>query len=251
MIENNNKKALSIFKGFGVVLFWLGVWWIAALVVNKELLLPSPIEVWQRFFELIFIAQFWRITAISLLRFLAGFGLAMVVGIALGVLMHKSNIAYALLAPVIRAIRAIPVASFIILALVWIAGGILPIFISFLIVLPVAWSNTMAGIESTDKQLLEMAALYKVKTLRIFRKIYLPSLRPHLLAASTVGLGLAWKAGITAEVIASPKWAIGTELQEAKIYLETADIFVWTVVVIIFSLVLEKILTHLMNRGQR
>ena len=250
MSEKKKTKALPILKGFGVVLFWLGVWWIVALAINKELLLPSPVEVWQRFFELIVLPEFWRITATSLLRFLAGFGLGMIVGIGMAVLMHNSRIIYTLFAPVIRAIRAIPVASFIILALVWIASGQLPIFISFLIVLPVAWSNTLAGLENTDKQLLEMAALFKVKTLRVYRQIYLPSLRSHLLAAGTVGLGLAWKSGITAEVIASPQWAVGTELQEAKIYLETADIFVWTVVVIILSLLLEKLLTHLMKRGE-
>ena len=98
-------------------------------------------------------------------------------------------------------------------------------------------ANASSGIENTDKQLLEMASLFKVKTWRIWADIYWPSLRPYLLAAATTGLGLAWKSGITAEVIASPKFAIGSELQSAKVYLETPDIFVWTIVVVFLSIV--------------
>lgn len=249
MMNKQKEKAFLVLKGLMVALFWLGIWWIVALAVNKEFLLPMPLEVWERFFQLIFIGEFWKITIASLLRIIAGFGLGMLMGMFLAVLMHKSRIAFALLSPFIKTVRATPVVSFIILALVWIGGGRLPIFISFLMVLPIAWANTLAGIESTDKQLLEMSSLFKVKSSRIFRRIYMSTLRPYLLAAATTGLGLAWKSGITAEVIAPPKLAIGSELYAAQIYLETADTFVWTIVVIILSLLLEKLLLRLMKRG--
>ena len=248
-MKMHNNKALSVLKGVAVALFWLAVWWALALAVNKELLLPDPLEVGKRFCALVVEAEFWRITISSLLRVLAGFALGMLAGLALAILMHKSKILFALLAPFIKAVRATPVASFIILALVWIASPRLPIFISFLMVLPIAWANASSGIENTDKQLLEMASLFKVKTWRIWADIYWPSLRPYLLAAATTGLGLAWKSGITAEVIASPKFAIGSELQSAKVYLETPDIFVWTIVVVFLSIVLEKLLLRLLRKG--
>ena len=249
MNKMHNKKALSVLKGVAVALFWLAVWWVLALAVNKQLLLPSPLEVGERFCALIVQGEFWVITVSSLLRVLAGFALGMVVGLAMAILMHKSKIIFALFSPFIKAVRATPVASFIILALVWITSGRLPVFISFLMVLPVAWANATSGIENTDKQLLEMAAIFKVKTWRVWVDIYLPSLRPYLLAAATTGLGLAWKSGITAEVIASPKFAIGSELQSAKVYLETPDIFVWTIVVVFLSIVLEKLLLRLLRKG--
>jgi NitT/TauT family transport system permease protein len=249
MIKRRKEKAISALRSFGVALFWLAIWWLLALAVDKAFLLPAPAEVGERFIALIFTGEFWQATLLSLLRIVTGFVLGMASGIALAVMMYKSRIVYILLAPFIKAVRATPVVSFIILALVWIAGGRLPVFISFLMVLPVAWANTLGGIESTDKQLLEMAALFKVKPRRIVSRVYLPSLKPYLVAAATTGLGLAWKSGITAEVLSTPRLAIGSELQTAKIYLETADMFVWTIVVIILSLLLERLLLHLVKRG--
>jgi len=249
MKQRQNNKALDAIRGLGIALFWLMVWWLLALAVNKNFLLPSPQAVGERFIALVFTGEFWQVSLWSLLRIVAGFGLGLAAGVALGLLMHKSRIAYMLLAPFIKAVRATPVVSFILLALVWIAGGALPIFISFLMVLPVAWANTSSGIESTDQQLLEMAALFRIRPGRVVRRIYLPSLKPYLVAAATTGLGLAWKSGITAEVISSPRLAIGSELQSAKIYLETADMFVWTIVVIILSLLLERLLLAVVKPG--
>ena len=248
MTEISNNKALSVLKGFAVAVFWLAIWWLLAVAVNRELLLPDPLTVVERFGVLVVQPEFWLITVKSLLRVLAGFVLGMLSGMLLAVLMHKSKVIYAVFSPFIKTVRATPVASFIILALVWISSGMLPIFISMLMVLPVAWANTISGIENTDKQLLEMAQLFKVRPWKIWLGIYWPSLRPYLLAAATTGLGLAWKSGITAEVIASPKFAIGSELQSAKVYLETPDIFVWTIVVVVLSVALEKLLLRLMKR---
>ncbi len=244
------EKALSVLKGLVVLFFWLAVWAVIAHAVNKELILPVPLEVAKRFFVIIFTLEFWQIAFASLLRIIIGFVGGMLAGILLAVLMNSNKFAAALLAPLIKVVRATPVVSFIILALVWIVSNSLPVFISFLMVLPVAWANTLSGIENTDRQLLEMASLYKVKKLRIWRKIYFPSIQPYLLAAVSSGLGLAWKSGITAEVIAAPRMAIGSELQAAKVYLESADTFVWTIVVVIMSIILEKIITALISRRQ-
>ena len=246
--KNNREKAFRMLKGLAVFAFWLSVWWLAAATVDREFLLPAPAAVVERFFALVVTADFWLVTATSLLRIVLGFLLGMLAGVALAALVAKSKLAYALIAPFIKAVRATPVASFIILALIWIAGARLPIFISFLMVLPVAWANTLAGIENTDRQLLVMASVFKVKASRIRRMIYWPSLRPYVLAAATTGLGLAWKSGITAEVIAQPKLAIGSEVQAGKVYLETADVFVWTAVVIALSLLLERLLLFLVKR---
>lgn len=249
MTNKRKKIALSVLKGIGVALFWLIIWWLLALIVNKELLLPTPLVIGERFCELIVSAQFWHITAMSLLRIVAGFIIGLLAGILLAVLMNKSRLLYAVFSPIIKIVRAAPVASFILLALVWLASGKLPVFISALMVLPIVWANTFEGIKATDKQLLQMADCFQVGHWRKLRSIYLPSLQPYLLAAATTGMGLAWKSGITAEVIAYPKIAIGSELQAAKVYLETADVFVWTLVVILLSILLEKLLQRLLKRG--
>jgi len=244
------KRGYRVLRGIGVAIFWVAVWWILAAIIHKELLLPDPVSVAIRFGELVVTWPFWQVTLSSLFRVVAGFALGMVFGILLAVLMYKSRMAFALFSPLIKVVRATPVASFIILALVWISGGRLPIFISFLMVLPVAWSNAYTGLKNTDPQLLQMASVFNVSPWAICRNIYVPSLHPYLVAAATTGLGLAWKSGITAEVIASPSFAIGSKLQNAKVALETVDVFVWTVVVVALSMLLEMLLLRAVKGGK-
>ena len=131
-------------------------------------------------------------------------------------------------------------ASFIILCLIWLNSSNLPIFIAFLMVLPVIYTNMLQGIKSTDKKLLEMAEVFSLKKLRRIKYIYMPQLRPYIQSACSISLGLCWKAGIAAEVIGIPEGSIGEALYQAKIYLNSRDLFAWTVVIIIISIVFEK-----------
>ena len=83
------------------------------------------------------------------------------------------------------------------------------------------------------------------------RLIYLPSLRPYLLAAVTTAMGLAWKSGVAAEVLCIPRPAIGTQIYNSKLYLDIPDLFAWTVAVVALSLLLEGLLRALLERDKR
>ncbi len=229
----------SLLKTLAVAAFWILIWYLAALQVGKELLLPSPLSVVKRLSELASTREFYITTAFSLLRVMTGIILAALIGVILAILTHISKIANALARPLITVIKATPVASFIILALVWLDRSELPIFISLLMVLPVVWTNLMTGLSEVDPKLLEMSKVYKVGSFQKLKSIYLPSVLPYFTSAAKTSLGLAWKAGIAAEVLAVPARSIGKELFNSKAYFETADLFAWTVVVIILSLVIE------------
>ena len=107
------------------------------------------------------------------------------------------------------------------------------------------------GIRQTDGKLLEMARVYRLGLGKTLRHIWLPSVKPYFLAACTTGLGFAWKSGIAAEVICSPDRAIGTELRNAKAYLETPEVFAWTVTVVVLSVLLERVLLWLVHRKKK
>ena len=145
-------------------------------------------------------------------------------------------------------IKSVPVASFIILALIWMGSARLPLFISFLMVFPVIYGNTLQGLKSTDPQLLEMARLFRVPWARRLRYIHLPALEPFLLAGCSTALGMSWKAGVAAEVIGVVGGSIGERLYEAKIYLETADLLAWTVVIVAVSALFERLFLALLRR---
>lgn len=137
-------------------------------------------------------------------------------------------------------IKATPLSSFIILVLLWLTTGMVPVFIAFLIVAPIAWANVREGARATDPTLLEMAKAYGFGRKKTIKYIYAPSIRPQFAAAATTALGLAWKAGVTAEVLASPALSIGRGLYESKLYLETPELFAWTAVIIALSMLLER-----------
>lgn len=238
-------------RGALTLAFWVAVWAALALLVNRELLLPAPWVVVRRLGELAATAAFWRITAVSIGRVLLGITAAVALGTGMAVACTASKTADALLRPLMTVIKSTPVASFVVLALVWIARDWLPVFISLLMVLPVVWSNVCTGIRSTDPALLELAQVYGWPRGRILRRICLPSVRPHFLAALRSGIGFGWKSAIAAEVLTVPHSAIGRMIYESKLYLQTTDLFAWTLAVILLSVGLERlVLRALTPRGK-
>ena len=230
-------------RGALTLAFWVAVWAALALLVNRELLLPAPWVVVRRLCELAATAAFWRITAVSIGRVLLGMGMAVACSV--------SKTADALLRPLMTVVKSTPVASFVVLALVWIARDWLPVFISLLMVLPVVWSNVCTGIRSADPALLELARVYGWPRGRILRRIYLPGVRPHFLSALRSGIGFGWKSAIAAEVLTVPRSAIGRMIYESKLYLQTTDLFAWTLAVILLSVGLERlVLRALTPRGK-
>ena len=236
---------------FGAILFWLIVWHLVSLFVDHEILIVSPVKVFQRIMQLAKELKFWKITGLSLLRITYGFFLGVFVGSAFAVVTVKSKIFYNLFYPLISVIKSTPVTSFIIMAFFWFrrTENISP-FIASLIVIPIIWGNVYEGIRNTDNNLLEMAKVMKVKRIKVLTKIYLPSVKPYLIAAFMASYGMAWKAGVAAEVITHPKFAMGTQMHNAQIYLETKDLLAWTVVAVLISVVIERVLVNLL-RGRR
>ncbi len=236
---------------FGTAIFWLTVWYLLAIAVDQVILLPSPLVVWQTLCRSIVTAPFWKTVGMSLLRIAVGFTCAVSVGTLCGILTSRYRTVRTVLAPVLHIIRVAPVASFIIMTLVWIPYDGVPTFIAFLTVLPIVWLNVERGILQTDPQLLEMATAFRLPFSKILRSVYLPSVKPFFLTAAVNGLGFAWKSGVAAEVICRPDLSIGKQLQDAKTYLETPEVFAWTAVVILLSLLLEWLLLRVTENGRR
>ena len=241
-------KLRKTLRTLAVVLFWLLIWQLAAALVGQELLLPSPLRVARELLRLAGGAEFWLTGAQSIRRVLTGIASAVLLGILLALLTHKSALLRALLSPVMTLVKSTPVASFIILALVWLGRDVVPPVIAALMVLPVVWANVSQGLDGIDPQLLELAQVCRLPRGRVFRRITLPSVLPHLRAALCSALGLGWKAGVAAEILTVPARSIGKRIYEAKIYLETTELFAWTAAVVLLSLVIEGLLLRLVGR---
>lgn len=232
-----------------VTIFWILVWQILYMVIRKDLLLASPLSVLLSLARLASTAEFWMDCLFSLIRIQTGYLSGVLIGTLLAVLTVRFKWIHRFVYPVISAIRSTPVASFIILALVWMSNDKVVIFIVLLMVLPIVWTNVAEGILKTDRQLLEMAKVFRISRGQTLRYIRIPSVLPFFVTSATTGLGLAWKAGIAAEVLSTPSFSLGAKLYEAKIYLETPDLLAFTIVIMIISLLLEKLLVFILKKS--
>lgn len=237
------------------LVFWLAVWALAARlaaaesVLGGELLLPAPRTVLSALLTLAGTAAFWQTALLSLARMALGLVLGCALGSLLAVLTARNRGWDALFSPAVKVIRAAPVASFILLVLLWVERGWVSVVIAALMVLPVLWASVRQGIEGTDPKLLELARCYGFDRWKTLRLVWLPSIKPAFTAGLATAMGLAWKAGVAAEVLCQPKRAIGTEIYRSKWTLDTPGLFAWTLVVVLLSLAMETLVKRLLKRG--
>lgn len=231
-----------------VAAFWLGVWALAAHRFGKPLLFPSPLSVLETLGKLLVTKEFYLITAKSIGSILFGTLSAILCACVLALVTARIRFIRELIHPVMAVVKATPVASFIILMLLFLGPVKVPAFITFLIVLPIVWTNLDQGFASIDEQLLEVAKMYRFSFTKRLRVLTLPSLKPYFLSACKTSIGLAWKAGVAAEIIAMPQGTIGTQIGEAKLYIMSAEMFAWTLTVVLLSLFIELGVSYLFKK---
>lgn len=241
MKGSTTKKKLNNGHRLAIAAFWLSMWQLAYLLIGRDIFVPSPFMVGQALGELVWEPLFWQSVGFSILRVFIGIVLSTTAGLVLGVLAGLKAPVYHVLNPLVTAIKATPVMSFIIVALVWFKSDNVPVFICFLMCFPIIWTNVVAGLQEVDDKLLEMASIYGVQERHILRWIYLPSMLPYFKAGLTMALGLGWKVSVAAEVLSHPQYAIGSQLHSAKVYLDTPALFAYTAVVIALSFAFEKV----------
>lgn len=237
-----NRQKHALFLRVGAVALWLIVWQAAAMLVNKRFLLAAPSDVLLRLATIWQEPNFFATLGTSLANIALGFFLGLLFGVLLAVLAGKLAWLEILLRPLMLTVKSVPVASFIVIALIWLSPRDLSVFISFLMVLPIIYNNVLGGLHAIDPQMTQMSAVYGLSFGKKLRYLWLPSIEPHLLSACKTALGLSWKAGIAAEVIGLPSGSIGEMLYDAKAYLDTVDLFAWTLLVVAISVGLEKLI---------
>lgn len=239
------------FRKIGIFLFWTALWQILAELIHNSIVLVGLCDVLLALGSLLPTPGFWLSVGSSFGKISLGFLAAFLCGVTAGSLAYRFPLFREFLEPMVLLMKSVPVAAFVILALIWIGSGNLSVLISFLVVFPILYVNTLTGLKSTDRKLLEMAQVFSVPLAERIRCIYLPALLPHLIGGCRIALGMSWKSGIAAEVIGVPSHTIGEKLYMSKIYLSTADLFAWTIVIIAVSALFEKLFLMLLERGVR
>lgn len=238
-------------KKAAIAVFWMIIWQLAACLAGNRILLVGPIETLRALGGQAIHGEFWLTVGSSLLRIGAGFTAALALGLLLAAVSGRFVPVEEVLAPVMSLLKAIPVASFVVLFLIWWRSGVLATAVSFCIVLPNIYVNTLEGIRHVDRRLLEMAEVFEIPVWNRFFYIYRPALKPYLDSAIRISVGMSWKSGVAAEVIGIPALSVGEQLYQAKIYLDTAGVLAWTVVTILASVFCERLVLALWGCFQR
>lgn len=248
-MEHDKSKLKNILGKTLAVLFALSLWQIAAMVVDLKIVLVTPLEVIERMGSIWKDDGFFESLWFTFRHIAAGFFIALILGTVFAVLAGRHAWIETLLWPFMVTVKTVPVASFVVICLIWLKTESLSVFISFLIVLPVVYGNILEGIKSEDRAMTELADVYSFPFVKRCAYVHLPQLKPFILAACSTSLGMAWKAGVAAEIIGTPTGSVGKQLYYAKIYLDTDDLLCWTLVIVIVSVVFEKLFMLLLRKA--
>lgn len=238
----------SVLRKAGIWLFWLGVWQVAAMLADNEILLVTPFQTMCAFVSLFGSAVFWKTVGMSSCRIVLGFVLGVTLALLLAWASSRHPAVEELVSPIMTLCKAVPVAVFVVLLLIWWGSSYLAVAVCFLIVLPQIYISTLEGLKSTDKKLLEMAKVFEISGGTSFFYIYRPALKPFWDSSLRISLGMCWKSGVAAEVIGTPAFSIGEQLYLSKIHLDTAGVFAWAAVIILLSIGFERVVIWLTER---
>ena len=242
-----DKKKDTINKILAVVIA-LAVWQLAAILIPQKILLVGPVEVLIRLTTIWKEENFFRSLLSTMGHIMLGFLIGYLLGILTAVLAHRFKWFRILLWPWVATIKSVPVASFVVICLIWLSTRVLSVFISFLIVFPIVYQNIFTAIEGIPTELVDLGRLEHIGYAKRVKEIYLPQIAPTLVATAKLTVGMAWKAGVAAEIIGTPSLSIGKELYLSKIYLDTDDLLAWTVIIVLLSVVFEKLVVAVLKK---
>ena len=240
----NKKKIITVAV---CIVLWVAIWQIASVIINNEIFLPGPVKVSESFFSLAKTSDFYAGISFSAGHIALGFIIGVSLGIILAIISSLSAYAETFISIPVKILRTVPVASFVILALLWVNAENLSVLISAFMVCPVIYTNVLTGLKNTEIKMLQMAQIFRFTRSKKIWYVYLPAVYPQLHSAMITCAGLAWKSGIAAEIIGLIRHSIGNRLYQSKIYLQTDELFAWTITIIIISLIFEQLLKLLLK----
>lgn len=234
-----------------ILAVWLLLWQLAHQLVAKAVILPSPLATFRTLGEMVATRAFYLDVSATMVRVVLGIILSFAAGLASAVIAHLIPLVKDVLSPAVGVLKSTPVMAVIIFALLWLPSDQVPIFVCFLMCYPIAYTNILSGLESLDREYIELSRIYRLRRRDMIRSIYLPFVSPHIKSALSLTTGLSWKTVVAAEVLSSPQFSMGYNLLNAKVYLETEALFAWIIAIVSLSMVFEKLVRLILSRDPR
>lgn len=231
-------------------LVWLALWELGARYLKNPILLPRPGEVFLSLVSLLGQFYFWTSCLNSIFKIGLGFFLGIILGLGLALLAYRLRILEVFIEPAMSIVKSVPVASIVVILLIWFTSLELPVLIVVLMVTPNIYYTSLEGLATVDQDLLDMSRVFGVNRWKIFKYIYFEKLKKVLMPSIVVSSGLAWKSGVSAEVLGLVKNSIGENIYYSKLYLDTRELFAWTFVIVLISRAFSLTFEHLLRRTE-
>ena len=237
----------AVAAGAAVAAFWLAVWEIASLAMAQPLIFPGPVAAAGSLLRLAAEPGTWAILFASGARILGGLALACVAAVLLAAGSWCSAVCRRLVAPMLSFIKATPVACAVVLLLIWLGSERVSIAAVFLMALPGVYFSLVQGLDEVEGPLAQMMRVHGVRGIRFLLARIWPSVLPFVLSCARSVIGMSWKAGVAAELIGMAQGTVGERIYQAKLLIETSDLFAWTVLVVALSWMCERVLVRLIE----
>lgn len=241
------KKLLSYSLSIFIILL---LWIICAHYINAQLILPSPLEVLKKLSQMICKALFWEALLSTFVRVLAAFFISLILGSIIGYGMSAFQFVKDFFQLPMAIIRSTPVIALILVALFWFTSDLVPVFVAVLMALPVISTSVYEGFSYSNEKLDFMSQVYRFSKKQYLKYIKFPQLKPHLFGCCKNSFGLCWKVVAAGEVLSLPKYGFGTLMSKAQVHLETSEVLAITLVLVIISFILEKIMELVFKNGR-
>lgn len=242
-IYSLKSSKLVIISKIIIIIFWI----IVSRIVDNEVIFPTIKSTITSLIDIIRGPYFFNVIRYSLIRTLVGFTISLILAILIGVLASVFKVILYIMLPIVNFLSSVPTMAIIILALIWLDNEVVPLFVGFIMVFPILYESVLKGIGNVDKNIIEMAELYKVDRIHVIKDIYIPNILYSLNSVFSSTLGLNLKMVIAGEALSQPNYGIGSSLQLEKTYLNTPAVFAWIIIILLFSKFLEGLLNRLDN----
>ena len=246
--ENKSNRKDNLEVALSCVAFLI-IWQVLALIINNDIYIPTIGQTLNSLKDIASSDRFLIDVLSSISRTIISFIVAFIVAFVVGVASYSFRIIRNMLKPFNALIQSIPNMVLIVLALIWFDKNNAPYIVGFCVVFPILYDSVLGSITGIDKDIIEMANIYKVSTIDKILKIYIPSIIFRLVPIMISTLSLGFKVVIAGEVHGQPKYGIGTMVQIEKINFNTSGIFAWLVVILIISLILELMKQFILRRA--
>ncbi|GAA0226960.1 ABC transporter permease [Metaclostridioides mangenotii] len=228
---------------FIATILLIAIWEIAAKIIDNSIYLPTVETVVSNLGVIVRQEDFFLNIYYSMYRTVVSFFIALILALITGVLSSFNSLIKNMLKPINALATSIPTMILVVLSLIWFDKNNAPYIVGIFIVFPLLYDAVISSIGGVDKNIVEMAKVYKVNKLEIIRKIYFPAIKFQILGMFISSFSLAFKVVIAGEVHGQPEYGIGTVIQYEKMNFNTEAIFAWIVIIALISFALERIQT--------